>query len=144
MKQKRSGPDKSKPPLSKPISELYKVIPTPAFLKEASKLQKKYPNIHRDFLELAEKLKIDPTSGNKHITKDLWKVRMMISDKASGESGAARVIIEVKVIDSEVYVLSVYDKSYIEDLTEKELKKLMDADKPTPLAKKNKGKNKKS
>lgn len=34
------------------------------------------------------------------------------------------------MIDQEVYVLSVYDKSDIENLTEKELKKLMDALKP--------------
>ncbi|RYD95631.1 MAG: hypothetical protein EOP50_07690 [Sphingobacteriales bacterium] len=67
---------------------------------------------------------------------------MIISDKSSGESGAARVIIEVKVIDKEVYVLSVYDKSYIEDLTEKELKKLLAAEKPTPLKKTNTTKSK--
>lgn len=46
---------------------------------------------------------------------------MNISDKNRGESGGARVIIEVKVIARKVYVLSVYDKSYLNDLTDKEI-----------------------
>lgn len=88
----------------KPALEQYKVIPTPTFLKEASALQKKYPNINKDFLELAKILKDDPVTGNDHVFKDLWKVRMIISDKGKGERGAARVIIEIRVIDKEVYV----------------------------------------
>lgn len=115
--------------------EKFKVIPTPTFLKEATALQKKYPNINKDFLRLAEVLKNDPTTGNDHVAKDLWKVRMRISDKGKGSSGSARVIIEVKIIDKEVYVLSVYDKGEKEDLTDKELKKLMDETKPVAKSK---------
>ena len=116
--------------------ELYKVIPTPTFLKEASTLQKKYPNINKDFLALAKALKADPITGSDHVFKDVWKVRMIISDKGKGERGAARVIIEIKIVNKEVYVLSVYDKGDIDNLTEREFKKLSEAPKPISMLKK--------
>ena len=63
---------------------------------------------------------------------------MPISDKGKGERGSARVMIEVKVMDREVYVLSVYDKGEIEDLTDKEVKKLVEAPKPAAKQKESK------
>lgn len=94
-------------------------------MSEARKLQKKYPNIKQDFIELNKKLKRDPITGNDYISKNCYKVRMKISDKKSGERDGARVIIEVKVTDKKVYVLSVYDKSEKSDLFDKELDKLL-------------------
>lgn len=80
---------------------------------------------------MAKRLRDDPITGNDHVTKDLWKVRMAITDKGKGERGSARVIIEVKIVDNEVYVLSVYDKGDTNDLTDKELKRLLNAPKPS-------------
>lgn len=136
MKQSKTEQEKLKHQPLKTTSELYKVIPTPAFLKDASALQKKYPTINKDFLVLAKALKDDPIKGNDHVFNDIWKVRMIISDKGKGERGAARVIIEIKIIAKEVFVLPVYDKGEIENLTEKELKKLMEAPKPIAKSKK--------
>ena len=50
---------------------------------------------------------------------------MPINGKSSGQSGAARVIIEVKVIDKRVYILSVYDKSDKEAIFDDELKEAL-------------------
>lgn len=75
---------------------------------------------------------MDPFTGNYHVYKDIWKVRLRIADKKKGESGAVRVIIEVLVVNKEIYVLSAYDKGKIEALTDRELKRLLDQQKPTP------------
>lgn len=96
----------------KSSSNKFKVFVTPNFLKEAQDLKKKYPKIKENFLQLKDSLSRDPITGNDNLGKDCYKVRMSIADKNSGQSSGARLIIEVKIIDKEVYVLSVYDKSY--------------------------------
>lgn len=126
MKSTRLNQDARPPNPSTTSSENYKIFPTENFIKEAKSLKKKYPNIKDDFHELQKQLKKDPITGNDPLGKDCYKVRMTISGKNSGKSGAARVIINVKIIDNEVYVLSVYDKSDKEDIYDKELKKLLD------------------
>ncbi len=94
-------------------------------MSEARKLKRKYPNIKNDFFHLSQSLKKDPITGNDYLGKDCYKVRMQISDKNTGESGGARVIIQIKIVDKRVYVLSVYDKSHKGDLLENELDKLL-------------------
>ena len=103
----------------------YKVFPTTYFMKQAKKLAKKYPLIKNDFANLAKQLKKDPTTGQDSLGKDCYKIRMPINGKSSGQSGAARVIIEVKVIDKRVYILSVYDKSDKEAIFDDELKEAL-------------------
>lgn len=94
-------------------------------MKEARRLKKKYPNIGDSFHQLSKDLKKDPITGNDSLGKDCYKVRMEIEGKNSGESGAARVIINVKVIDRCVYVLSVYEKGTKDTLLATELDKIL-------------------
>ena len=94
-------------------------------MNEAKKLVKKYPNIKSDFDELQKQLKKDPITGNDSLGKDCYKVRMAISDKNTGESGGARIIIQVKIIDKKVYVLSVYDKGDKETISDKAIDKIL-------------------
>ena len=110
--------------MSKP-SQNYKIIPTKNFLAEAKKLLKKYPNIKQDFLNLAKVLKADPITGNDYLGNGCYKVRMQITDKGDGQSGGARVIINVQVINKEVYVISTYDKGEQETIKDHILKKLL-------------------
>src|SRR5271154_3355981 len=125
MKLNKSKQERKKQSLSKNSSANYKIIPTDIFISEAKKLAKKYPNIKDDFFELQKILKKDPITGNISLGKDCYKVRMAISDKNSRQSGGARVIIEVKVINKRVYILSVYDKGEKGDLFDKELEKIL-------------------
>ena len=74
-------------------------------------------------MELCKQLKRDPITGNDYLTKDCYKVRMKITGKDKGQSGGARVIIEVKIIDKKVYVLEVYDKGEATSILSAELKK---------------------
>jgi mRNA-degrading endonuclease RelE of RelBE toxin-antitoxin system len=125
MKQKKSKPEKKSEPPSTTSSRLFKVIVTPSFLSEANSLKKKYPNIKEDFLALKDQLKTNPIQLGQPLGKDLYKIRMIITDKNSGKSGSARVIIQILVVDKEVYVLSVYDKGDKSTVTEKEIEKLL-------------------
>lgn len=125
MKQKKFTPDANQPKHSTNSSANYKIFTTTLFVKEATDLKKKYPNIRDDFYELQKRLKADPITGNQSLGKDCYKIRMKISDKKSGERDGARVIVKVLVIDKTVYVLSVYDKSEKNNITEDEFHKML-------------------
>ncbi len=125
MMSKKSNQDAKKPNPSTSSSKNFKVITTDNFIKEAKKLKKKYPSISGDFAQLQTRLKKDPITGNDFLGTDCYKVRMPISDKNCGDRGGARVIIEVKIVDKKVYVLSVYDKGDKSTIFESELDKIL-------------------
>jgi hypothetical protein len=125
MKSKKSNQVEKNPNHSKISSKSFKVFTTDNFIAEAKRLKKKYPSISDDFHDLLKVLKKDPITGNRSLGKDCYKIRMIISDKNTGESGGARVIIQVKIIDKKVYLLSVYDKSEKGNLFDNELEILL-------------------
>ena len=55
-----------------------------------------------------------------------YKVRLAITSKGKGKSGGARVITYVLVLDETVYLLSIYDKSEQDSISESELLKLIE------------------
>jgi len=52
---------------------------------------------------------------------DCYKIRLAIKSKGKGKSGGARVITYVKIVDGNVFLLTIYDKSDRDTITEKEL-----------------------
>ena len=50
-----------------------------------------------------------------------YKVRLSIKRKGKGKSGGGRVITLVKFIKEEVHLLSIFDKSKKDTITDKEL-----------------------
>jgi mRNA-degrading endonuclease RelE of RelBE toxin-antitoxin system len=125
MKQSKSIRGQEKEDLSTTSSKKYKIICTDNFMSEARKLAKKFPKIKEDLLVLRDQLKVDPITGNESLGQNLYKVRMQMRDKKKGQSGGARIIIQVKIINKIVYVLSIYDKGDLETKTDKELNKLL-------------------
>lgn len=103
----------------------YKFYPTVLFITEAKKLKKKYPNLAYDLKILRTRLKQDPVTGNDSLGSNCYKVRMELSDKNSGKSGGARLIIQVLIKNKAIYLLSIYDKSNKSDLYEGELDKIL-------------------
>lgn len=95
----------------------FEVIPTPIFEKQAKKLIKKYPLFKKDLEDFGKSIRENPEQGD-YITESCFKIRIPITGKQAGKSGGARVVIHVKYINQRVYLLSVYDKSYKEDLEE--------------------------
>jgi hypothetical protein len=50
---------------------------------------------------------------------------MAITSKGKGKSGGSRVITCVKIVDLDVYLLSIYDKSDKENISDNELDELL-------------------
>ncbi len=104
----------------------YKVKTIEVFEKQAKRLTKKYASLKEELLELVQKLKEDPSQGTP-IGKNCFKIRIAIASKGKGKSGGARIITNFIVTDNTVYLLSIYDKSEKESLTEKELVALLNS-----------------
>jgi len=102
----------------------YKVKFIPKFEKELKRLAKKFPSLKTDFSHLLKSLKEDPSQGTP-LGNECYKVRMAITSKGKGKSGGARVITCFKVIRGTVFLLTIFDKSEQENVTDKELSDLL-------------------
>lgn len=102
----------------------YNVKFIPKFEKELKRLAKKYPSFKSDFSILLSSLKENPSQGTA-LGNECFKVRMSIASKGKGKSGGARVITCFKIIHETVYLLTIFDKSDQESISDKELKELL-------------------
>ncbi|SFD03640.1 mRNA-degrading endonuclease RelE, toxin component of the RelBE toxin-antitoxin system [Flexibacter flexilis DSM 6793] len=102
----------------------YNIVAVPTFRKELKKLAKKYLSLKADLAVLFESLAENPTQGTA-LSKNCYKIRLAVSSKGKGKSGGARIITNIVVADETVYLLSIYDKSEKETLTDKEINELL-------------------
>ena len=102
----------------------YKIFTIPPFDKQLKRLSKKYPSVKKEYIELLNDIEINPVSG-KPIGNNCYKIRLAIASKGKGKSGGARVITYVQVIQTSVYLLTIYDKSEQDNLSENELSELL-------------------
>ena len=102
----------------------YSVIPIDRFKKEAKRLAKKYTSLKDDLLELSKTLSRNPQAG-KPLGNNTYKVRVAIRSKGKGKSGGARVVTYLITEEKEIYLLLIYDKSEVENIDDKILKKLI-------------------
>ena len=102
----------------------FNVIVTSGFKKHAKGIAKKYRSLKTNIAELIDSLEKQPIQGEP-LGKDCYKVRMVISSKGKGKSGGSRVITCVKVVEHDVYLLTIYDKSDKESISDKELDNLL-------------------
>ncbi len=96
-----------------------------SFERDAKPLLKKYASIKKELVQLGETLAENPTLGTS-LGQDCYKIRLAIKSKGKGKSGGARVITYLISENKEVILLTIFDKNVKEDLTEKELKQLLD------------------
>jgi len=90
------------------------------FDRQAKRLAKKFPSLKKELQTLISGLTEDPTQGTP-IGHDCQKVRLAIASKGKGKSGGARVIVHVVYKDGIAYLLTIYDKSELENLSEGEI-----------------------
>lgn len=102
----------------------YDVVATPRFRRDIKRLIKKYPSIKNEFAALVTSLENTPEQGNP-LGNRCFKIRLAIASKGKGKSGGARVITHIYVEGLKVFLLTMYDKSEKENITDKELQELI-------------------
>lgn len=102
----------------------YSVKTISVFDRQIKRLIKKFPSLKKEIQTLINQLAKEPTSGTS-IGHDCYKVRMAVASKGKGKSGGVRVITHVLFKNETVYLLSIYDKSELENITDKDILKLI-------------------
>lgn len=102
----------------------FEVEALPNFEKEAKRLKKKFASLTQELLYLIGQLETDPFIGTA-LKAGFYKIRLSVKSKGKGKSGGARVITYVKVVQSTVFLVSIYDKSEQSDITDAELTRLL-------------------
>lgn len=108
------------------------VFVTDNFRRKAKRLLKKYRSLEGELQELVDELLKNPNKGSE-IKDNVYKIRLAVKSKGKGKSGGMRVVTYLHFFiqkedeeDTEVYLLSIYDKSEYESIPEKLLLSLVE------------------
>ena len=102
----------------------YSIIATPLFKREIKKLFKKYNSLEREYAFLIDSLEKEPEQGTP-LGHHCYKIRLAIASKGKGKSGGARLITCVKVVETTVYLLTIFDKAEKENILDKDLRQML-------------------
>ncbi|MDR2938280.1 MAG: type II toxin-antitoxin system RelE/ParE family toxin [Prevotellaceae bacterium] len=102
----------------------YKVETTRNFEREAKPLLKKFASLKNELKELGKELSENPEKGTP-LGNNLYKIRLAIASKGRGKSGGARVITYLKTEQGSVFLLSIYDKSERDTISDKEINDIL-------------------
>ncbi len=75
-------------------------------------------------IDFSKSLRENPFQGDR-LARDCYKVRMKITSKGKGKSGGSRVITCVKVVNEQIKLLTIYDKSEQETISDAFLTQLL-------------------
>lgn len=112
-----------------------RVIPIDNFRREAKRLTKKYTSLKDELSQLGRDLLVEPRKGIP-LGSDIYKIRLAVKSKGKGKSGGVRVVtrvVEVQVRVNEglkrtdIYLLSIFDKSEYETISNKRLREILDS-----------------
>jgi mRNA-degrading endonuclease RelE of RelBE toxin-antitoxin system len=104
----------------------YEIVTTEDFDREVKKLSKKYHSFIDDLEVFKKDLLKNPKMGYE-LSENIRKVRMAIASKTKGKRGGARVItctVLVNVINTDIYLLTIYDKGEQDSISKKEIEHL--------------------
>lgn len=104
----------------------YNVLATSFFERELKALAKKHRSLKKDLEALITKLEQNPITGTD-LGNHCYKIRLAISSKGKGKSGGARIITHVHISAQNVYLLAIYDKSAMENISDHLLKARIDS-----------------
>ena len=102
----------------------YRIEVAVTFNHQLKRLTKKYHSLKKEYAQLIKELEENPFLGTS-IGNNCYKIRLAIASKGKEKSGGARVITNIFVSGKIIYLLSIYDKSEKENLSEKELQNLL-------------------
>ena len=98
----------------------YNILNTPEVAKEIKKLVKKYPTFKTELVNLKISLENNPFQGTS-LGNNIYKIRLLIKSKVAGKRGGARVITYIQIKESQIVLVSIYDKSAQETISIKEI-----------------------
>jgi mRNA-degrading endonuclease RelE of RelBE toxin-antitoxin system len=104
----------------------YEIIYTKKFERELKALYKKYRSLKEDLNIFEKELRENPYIGD-NLGNNVRKIRIAINSKNKGKSGGARIITYDLVVDienTEIYLLSIYDKSEKDSISKQEIEEL--------------------
>ncbi|MDX1961267.1 MAG: hypothetical protein SFU98_22050 [Leptospiraceae bacterium] len=97
---------------------------TNEFKRNAKWLIKKYPSLKNQLNELESDLFHNPRMGTR-IFENVYKIRLGVKSKGKGKRGGLRIITYVEVIEKDnftfVFLIAIYDKSDIENISDSEI-----------------------
>ena len=102
----------------------YKIVTLIPFEKELKRLAKKYPSLKDEYQNFLQALKNRPDLGIP-LGNNCYKIRIAIASKGKGKSGGGRVITYFQVVQTSVYLLTIFDKSEKENITNKEINQIL-------------------
>jgi len=102
----------------------FRVIPTEKFKKQAKKLLKKYPSLLQELTGFSELLSSNPESGIP-LGNNCYKIRISIRSKGRGKRSGARIITFLVREERDIYLLTIYDKSEISNISDKQISLLI-------------------
>jgi hypothetical protein len=100
------------------------IFTIPSFDRDFKQLFKKYLSLIDDLKSLKVILEENHAAGIA-LGNDCYKIRMAVKSKGRGKSGGTRVIYYTRVEKNHVVLLSMYDKSDQDTISDKELEKLL-------------------
>ena len=102
----------------------YSIVEQALYLKALKKLSKKYKHVEDDIESFLLSMESIDDLGVE-LKNNVYKVRIANSDKNKGKSAGYRLITYVKLVENEIHLIYIYDKSSLANISEKELDLLL-------------------
>lgn len=102
----------------------YTVVEQELYKKALKKLSKTYRNIDLDIKNFLKSINTKEDLGIE-LKSNVFKVRVANSNKNKGKSSGYRLISYFEIIENELHLLYIYDKSKLVNVTEKEVDELV-------------------
>ena len=104
------------------------IVTIPEFDKSLKKLSRKYHSLKEEYLEFLKDTENNDIQGNS-LGNGFYKARLSVKSKGKGKSGGIRIISHREIIykqsDTEITLVSIYDKSEINAIEKKYLESLV-------------------
>ena len=97
-----------------------KILSTKSFLGEVKTLHKRYKNIAKDLLLLEKELYENPNAGIA-LANHCYKIRLANSSIPTGKSGGFRIVYYSVDEKNNVYLLSIYSKNDIANISDEKI-----------------------
>jgi mRNA-degrading endonuclease RelE of RelBE toxin-antitoxin system len=106
------------------------IVITGNFQREAKKYLKKYRSLKSELENLYNQLLENPQLGTP-ISNNSFKIRISVKSKNKGKSAGMRIITHLEIdlvldeVSNHLYLLSIYNKSDIDSISDKEITKIL-------------------